>query len=216
MTERADFWSVVRTASTVRRYRSEPVDDSVLERCLQAATWAPSGGNQQPWRFVVVRSAEGRAVVSKGARRSWEAMVEFYRLEVPPDGVDAKSRVLRAMWEHTQVGGDAPVCVLFCLQPQQGAGELQQGGSIFPAVQNFLLAARAQGLGTAITLWHDSCEDEVRSVVGIPDDWRIAALLTAGWPKGSHHPVRRKPISDLVAVDEWTNPWQLDATPNVL
>jgi len=203
-----DLWAVMSTASTVRRYRPEPVDDAVVEKCLQAATWAPSGANQQPWRFVVLRSAQARAVISEGARRTWDAMADFYGLEIPKDrAADTKSRVLRAMWEHTQVGGDAPVCVLFCVRPQPGTGDLQQGGSIFPAVQNFLLAARAQGLGAAITLWHDSCEDELRALVGIPDDWRIATLITAGWPKGAHHRVRRKPIDDVVAVDAWTRRW---------
>lgn len=204
----ADFWAILRTASAVRRYRSDPVDDSVVERCLEAATWAPSGANQQPWRFVVLRSTQARAVVSAGALRTWEAMAEYYDLEVPDDGaIDSKSRVLRAMWEHTHRGGEAPVIVLFCVQPQPGTGELQQGGSIFPAVQNFLLAARAQGLGAAVTLWHDSCDDELRKIVDMPRDWRIAALLTAGWPKGSHHPVRRKPLTDVVAVDEWGQGW---------
>ncbi|MGV0803249.1 nitroreductase family protein, partial [Mycolicibacterium elephantis] len=90
----------------------------------------------------------------------------------------------RAMYEHMHVGGDAPVCVLFCVEPQPGASDLQQGGSIFPAVQNFLLAARAQGLGAAITLWQDACDSELRELVGIPPHWRIATLITAGWPVG--------------------------------
>jgi nitroreductase len=204
-----DLWSVMSSASAVRRYRSDPVPDDVIEKCLISATWAPSGGNQQPWRFVVLRSPEARAAISDGARRTWEVMTKFYQFEMPPEhAVDRKSRVLRAMWEHMHVGGDAPVCVLFCVQPQRGASDLQQGGSIFPAVQNFLLAARAQGLGAAITLWHDSCGDQLRSLVGIPDDWRIATLITAGWPKGRHHPVRRKPIEDVVAIDGWTRGWR--------
>lgn len=203
-----DLWAVMSTASAVRRYRPEPVDDSILEKCLQAATWAPSGGNQQPWRFVVLRSPELRAVITAAAQRTWEVMADFYKFQTPREhAVDPKSRVLKAMSEHMQVGGDAPVCVLFCVQPQRGASDLQQGGSIFPAVQNFLLAARAQGLGAAITLWHDSCDTELRSMVGIPDDWRIATLITAGWPKGGHHRVKRKPVGDVVAVDEWSQLW---------
>lgn len=204
-----DLWTVMRTASAVRRYRSEPVDDAVIERCLQAATWAPSGGNQQPWRFVVVRSAEVRAVISAAAQRTWEVMAEFYGFDAPSeDATDPKSRVLRAMREHMQVGGDAPVCVLFCVEPQPGASDLQQGGSIFPAVQNFLLAARAQGLGAAITLWQDACDSQLRELVGVPPHWRIATLITAGWPAGRHHPVRRKPLAEVAAIDSWTDPWR--------
>lgn len=205
----SDVWAVMRTATTVRRYRDEPVSDEVLERCLLAATWAPSGANQQPWKFVVLQSAQAREVVTAGAARAWQAMTEFYQLSLPEDeAADPKSRALRTMAEHTRIGGGAPAVVVFCIRPQAGASELQQGGSIFPAVQNFLLAARAQGLGAAITLWHYSCEAELRAVAGIPDEWQIAALLTVGWPKGGHHPVRRKPLSEVAVTDHWDTPWQ--------
>lgn len=201
----------MRTASAVRRYRPDPVDDEVLRRCLEAATWAPSGGNQQPWRFLVLRSEQARAVLTKGARGTWDIMVPFYGLTIPAESAtDPKSRVMRAMWEHMNVGGDAPVCVVFCVKPQKGASDLQNGGSVFPAVQNFLLAARAQGLGAAITLWHGSCEDELREIAGIPEDWRIATIITAGWPKGSHRPVNRKPVEEVTAVDHWDQPWGLE------
>ena len=129
-------------------------------------------------------------------------------LSAPEGGAnDPKSRVLRAMAEHMRVGGAAPALVLFCVQPQAGASELHQGGSVFPAVQNFLLAARAQGLGAAITLWHMSCAESLRALIGIPDDWVIAALVTAGWPKGRHRTVRRKPLSEVAVVDRWDRPW---------
>jgi nitroreductase len=206
-----DVIEAMRTASAVRRYRDEPVSDDVLQRCLIAATWAPSGGNQQPWRLVVLRSPAIRDVVTAAAQKTWKVMADFYKFEPPgEDARDPKSRVLRAMSEHMRVGGDAPVCVLFCVQPQRGASDLQNGGSIFPAVQNFLLAARAEGLGAAITLWHDACDAELRSLIGMPEDWRIATLVTAGWPKGGHHPVRRKPLSEAAVVDRWDNPWPVD------
>jgi nitroreductase len=204
-----DIWDVMSSATAVRRYRTEPVPDEVLERCLQAAAWAPSGGNQQPWRFVVVRSAETRAVLTAAAHQTWDTMVEFYGFTLPTEGAtDPKSRVLNAMHEHMQVGGGAPELVLFCVQPQPGASELQWGGSIFPAVQNFLLAARAQGLGAAITLWQDQCDNELRSAVGIPDDWRVATLLTVGWPVGGHRLVRRKALPQVAVIDRWDQPWK--------
>jgi nitroreductase len=203
-----DVIEAMRTSSAVRRYRDDPVPDEVLQRCLLAATWAPSGGNQQPWRLVVLRSPEIRDVVTAAAQKTWKVMADFYDFAPPADdATDPKSRVLRAMSEHMHVGGAAPVCVLFCVQPQRGASDLQNGGSIFPAVQNFLLAARAQGLGAAITLWHDACDAELRSLIGIPDDWKIATLVTAGWPKGGHHPVRRKPLREVASVDRWDNSW---------
>jgi nitroreductase len=203
-----DLWTVMGSASAVRRYRDEPVDDETLDRCLRAASWAPSGANQQPWRFVVLRSGEARAIVTDAAHRTWDSLKDFYGLSAPQDCADdPKSRVLRAMAEHMRVGGAAPVLVLFCVQPQAGASELHQGGSVFPAVQNFLLAARAQGLGAAITLWHTSCGESLRALIGMPDDWVIAALVTAGWPKGRHRAVRRKPLSEVAVVDRWDRPW---------
>lgn len=211
-TTSADLWTVMSTATAVRRYRDEPVDDETLDKCLRAATWAPSGANQQPWRFVVLRSDETRAVVTAAAHDAWDSLREFYGVSAPAEhGDDPKARVLRAMAEHMQLGGGAPVLVLFCVQPQAGASDLQQGGSVFPAVQNFLLAARAEGLGAAITLWHGLCEDELRSLIGIPDDWMIATLVTMGWPRGRHKPVRRKPLSEVAVVDRWDRPWLLNA-----
>lgn len=208
-----DLWEVMRTASAVRRYRDEPVSDEAIETCLRAASWAPSGGNQQPWKFVVLTSSGVRDVITVAANKTWDVMAEFYQFSKPDAAaVDPKSRVLRTMAEHMSVGGAAPVLVLFCVHPQRGTTELQQGGSIFPAVQNFLLAARAQGLGAAITLWHGSCEDQLRSMVGIPDDWKIATLLTVGWPKGGHHPVRRKPLNEVAANDRWDQPWKMATT----
>lgn len=198
----------METATAVRRYRNESVPGDVLEKCLLAASWAPSGGNGQPWKFVVIRSPELRDVITTAARQTWEVMKEFYRLpDVADDADDPKSRVLRAMAEHMDVGGGAPELVLFCVQPQRGTTEMQQAGSIFPAVQNFLLAARSQGLGAAITLWHGHCEPELRASIGIPDDWKIATLLTVGWPAGGHHVVSRRPLPTAAVIDTWENPW---------
>jgi nitroreductase len=203
-----DVWEVMRTASAVRRYREEPVSDEALDKCLRAASWAPSGGNQQPWKFVVIKSTGIRDVLTAAAHKTWDTMKDFYRISMPDEQADdPKSRVLRTMAEHMTVGAAAPALVLFCVQPQRGTTELQQGGSIFPAIENFLLAARAQGLGAAITLWHGSCEDELRSLIGIPDDWLIATLLTVGWPRGGHHSVKRKPLTDVAATDHWSCPW---------
>jgi len=82
----ADLWEVMRTASTVRRYRDEPVSDEVIDTCLRAASWAPSGGNQQPWKFVVLRSQRLRDVVTAAAHKTWDVMTEFYSISLPEIG----------------------------------------------------------------------------------------------------------------------------------
>ena len=200
----SDLWEVMRTARAIRRYRDEPVDDAVVRRCLEAATWAPSGGNQQPWRFVELRSPELRKLIGAGAQESWDIMTGFYGIDVPPDDDRTpKARTLRTMHHHMTNGADVPVCLLFCVQPQRGASDIESSGSIWPAAQNFLLAARAQGLGAAIVLWHRQVEDELRARLGMPDDWKIACTITAGWPVGHHGPLTRRPVDAVTSVDTW-------------
>ena len=141
-----DVWEALSTARTLRRFTDEPVDDATLNRCLQAATWAPNGANVQAWRFVVLRSPEQRAVVdhSRGARSN------------------------RATYELHDRAGEF-TSVLFTTFRYDSASELLLGGSIFPAMQNFLLAARAQGLGACLTSWASyGGEPLLREAVGVP------------------------------------------------
>ena len=201
-----DVYEALYTTRAMRRVKNDPIPLEVQRKILDAAVRAPSGGNQQPWRFVLLESPEVRSIIAEGARRTWEAMTELYGAERPPDdAVDPRSRVFRAMYEHMAGAATVPVCIVCCVQPQRGATDLEQGGSIFPAIQNFLLAARAYGLGAAITLWHRQVDDELRSVTGIPNDWMVAATITAGWPRGGHGPVRRKPAADVICVDRWND-----------
>lgn len=94
--------------------------------------------------------------------------------------------------------------MLFAQQRFPTASELLLGGSIYPAVQNFLLAARAQGLGACLTSWASyGGEPRLRAAVGVPDDWMLAGHAVVGWPRGRHGPVRRHPISEVVYVDRW-------------
>ena len=200
----SEVFEVMRTARSIRRYRPEPVPEEVVHRCLQAATWAPSGGNQQQWHFIRIESRPLRDILTAGAQRSWETMKSFYDIDVPAESDrSSRARTLRAMHRHMTTGANVPVCILFCSEPQRGTSKLEQGASIFPAMQNFLVAARAQGLGAAITLWHRLVEDELRPRLGIPDGWDIAATLTAGWPEGRHGPLSRKPVEQVVSIDGW-------------
>lgn len=208
MLQREDLRALMSTARTIRRFTPEPVADDVLHRCLEAATWAPSGGNQQPWRFVVLRSAEARAAVAQGAAAALEVIQRVYKMERPDPADDSRAaRSARAVFELHDRAPDVPVAVLFAIRPLPATPQLLMGASIFPAMQNFLLAARAEGLGTAVTGWAATGEEALRSAVGIPDDWELAALVVAGWPRGKHGAVRRKPVEQVTAVDRWDQPF---------
>lgn len=202
-----DIWEVMSTARAIRRFRDEPVDDAVLARCLETATWAPSGGNQQPWHFVVMKSPPARDALAIGAARALATIERVYRLERPaPDDDAPRARNARAMFSLHDGAATVPAAVLFCVRDQPSTPVFALGASIFPAMQNFLLAARAVGLGACVTGWHVGSETEFREALGIPDEWRLAGLAIVGWPEGAHGPLRRRPVGEVASLDRWEQP----------
>ncbi|MGO9382416.1 MAG: nitroreductase family protein [Mycobacterium sp.] len=199
-----DVWMVLSTARSIRRFTDEPVDDQTLDRCLEAATWAPNGANAQLWRFVVLDAPEQRAAVAVAARRALKTVESIYGMKRPTDDDRGRAaRNNRATYELHDHAGEH-TSVLFTAFKNEFASEYLQGGSIFPAMQNFYLAARAQGLGACFTSWasYDG-EHVLREAVGIPDEWFLAGHIVVGWPRGHHGPVRRRPIADVVFRNRW-------------
>lgn len=199
-----DVWEAMSTARTIRRFTDEPVDDDTLRRCLRAATWAPNGANAQEWRFVVLRSPQARAAVAAAAARALDVIEPVYGMSRPdPDDDSRRARTNRATYELHDRAGER-TSVLFTQRRFPTASEQLLGGSIFPAMQNFLLAARALGLGACLTSWASYGGDELlRESVGVPDGWMLAGHVVVGWPRGRHGAVRRRPLSEVVFVDEW-------------
>lgn len=199
-----DVWEVMSTARTIRRFTDQSVDDATLTRCLDSARWAPSGANAQGWRFVVLRSPEMRAVVAKAAAQALSVIEPVYGMSRPaPDDDSRQARNSRATYELHDRAGEF-TSVLFAQIHYPTASELLLGGSIFPAMQNFLLAARAQGLGACMTSWASyGGEKLLREAVGVPDDWMLAGHIVLGWPKGRHGPLRRRPLAHAVNLDHW-------------
>ncbi len=203
----SDVFDVMSTARTVRRFTDEPVDDATLTKCLEAARWAPSGANLQPWRFVVLRSDASRAAVARAAERALVEIAPIYGATRPPDDDHSRrARSLRTFYEIHERAGEL-TSVLFAVQALPSTPPLVLGGSIYPAMQNFLLAARAQGLGACPTAWASyGGEELLRDAVGVPDDWLLAGHVMVGWPRGSHGPVRRRPLADVTYLDRWDAP----------
>ncbi|MET0704771.1 MAG: nitroreductase family protein [Mycobacterium sp.] len=203
----SDIWDVMSSARTIRRFTDQPVDDVTLARCLEAATWAPSGANAQGWRFVVLRSPEQREVVGRAAAHALEVIEPVYGMTRPAEDDHSRTaRNNRATYELHDRAAEF-TSVLFTQKHYPTASELLLGGSIFPAMQNFLLAARAQGLGACLTSWCSYGGEQVlRDAVGIPPDWLLAGHIVVGWPKGRHGPVRRRPLAGAVNLDRWDQP----------
>ena len=200
----------MRTARTIRRFRDDAVPDEVLHRCLEAATWAPSGGNLQPWRFIVLRSPETRAVMKLGADKALAVIEEVYGYKRPTDDeTDQGARDRRAVYELHDRAADVPIGVLFAYKELRATPPEIQGSAIFAAMENFLLACRNEGLGAVVTGWGNTADAELRVVCNIPDEWKIATIVAAGYPQGRHDVVKRKPVAKVAFVDRWDEPFVL-------
>jgi nitroreductase len=200
----------ISTTRAIRRYTGEPVPDEALATILFAATRAPTGSNRQGFRFLVLRDGdptalEARAVLGDVMRRMWRAKRahDGYDAGSGTDPDSPKSRLDRTMQHYADHYEDAPVVILACLVRHRPGPEETIGASIYPACQNLLLAARALGYGGVLTAIQQAVPDELRRILGIPDDVFLAATITLGRPVGSHGPVRRRALREVVYESRW-------------
>lgn len=215
-----DALQAIMTTRAIRRFTTDPVSDADIETCLRAAQQAPSGGNVQPQQYVVLTDPEVKAAVGAIYQRA------YHRYEAAlPEPTEFEDEDKAAAWRRTRDAsryladhlGDVPVLVLF-LQPiipwgaDDADGHMDIGrldASVYPAVQNFCLAARSLGLGTALTTVIRVYSDEVFAALGVPTKsdgrprFEIAALVPVGYPKGNFGIAPRKPAA---AVTHW-NTW---------
>ena len=205
------------TTRAIRRYRPDPIPDDHLSQILFAATRAPSGSNRQSFRFVVLRDGpraqQAKALLGEAFRAGWSAKRgdDGYGQGSGTRDDSPKSRTARAMQHFVDHFEQTPVVVLVCMVGRRG--HLTDGGSVYPACQNLLLAARALGYGGVITMWHHAVDAELHNLLDIPADVPIAATIPLGVPEGSHGPVRRRPVSELVFDDGWDQPAAWAAEP---
>lgn len=212
-----DLLEGIATTRAIRRYRDEPVTDEQLTTVLFAASRAPSGSNRQPFRFVVLRdgsnAAAAKALIGDAARQMWGAKrrADGYDEGSGTRADSPKARTAAALERFVNRFEEIPVVILPCLVRYR-APNPYEGGSIYPAVQNLLLAARGIGLGGALTIWQAPVEAELRMLLDIPDDVLIAGTVTLGHPEGGHGPVRRRPLGELVYQDRWgeSPAWAVD------
>jgi len=214
-----DLFEAMSTLRSVRRLRSDPVPDDLLRKVLTAATWAPNGGNAQPWRFLAVRDPELRRELGRTYEALWMSFRDAYAAKRLGNlEGDARARAQRMLDSADYLAHhfhEAPVIVIPCVEiahlaiTDAGLDRpcLVGGATIYPAVENLLLACRAVGLGTTLTTLLCAKEPEIRALLGIPDGWATCAHLPIGWPQGKGHgPVRRKPIEKVAYLDRWEQP----------
>ena len=201
-----DFFDVVTTQRAMRRLEPRPIPDAVLRQIMDAAICAPSGGNRQGWSFVVVRDPAKRARLGELYREAWGELmkVPYYAgaAKAPADSPAGKMLAsARHLGEHL---GEAPVLVLACIALDPGvAPSLTTGASIYPAVQNLMLAARAHGVGSCITTIHRFRDAQVKELLAIPADVETAALIPLGYPLGKFGRPPRRPLREVAFADRW-------------
>ncbi|MCR9259488.1 MAG: nitroreductase family protein [Pseudomonadaceae bacterium] len=201
----------------IRRYRDEPIPEDVLRDMLFTATRAPSGSNRQPFRFVVLtdsdKAVQAKKLIGDSAIKFWDAKRanDQYDKGSGADPNSPKSRMARTMQTYVDNLYKAPCLILPCLVRYREPNPME-GASIYPAVQNLLLAARAMGYGGVITGFHGPVQDQLKPLLGIPEDVFISCTVTLGKPQGKHGPVRRRPMQELVFGDTWAEApaWAVD------
>jgi nitroreductase len=201
---------LVRTNGTCRDYKLDPVSDSVLAEILDAARWGPTGGNRQPVSFVAVRDHKKKEALRDLYIPIWQPYYAAAR-----EGsirVGAKLTILENADRFAKNMADIPVLLVVCARladvhptdNRLGRLSIVGGASVYPAVQNVLLAARELGLGTALTTLLCESEPAVKALLGIPDDVSTAAMVTLGWPiKPFPKKLSRRPLSEMAFVDSY-------------
>lgn len=215
MSQTVDFSMPLEEAMTtqraVRRLRTDPVPDALVLRLIELALKAPTGSNAQNWEFVVLRDPSVKARLARQNRFAWGLYGGLGRRLAATD--PKMLRVLdAAQWQADHLH-EAPVIVVACLRgvrlPFPNIFAASYYGSIFPSVQNLLLAARAAGLGAALItlpLWSTFA---ARRILGLPWSVTPCAVVPLGWPLGRYGPTTRRPVGDVVSLDRFGHrPWK--------
>jgi nitroreductase len=224
--EDAPIFEVMSTMRAMRRLKPDPVPDELLEKLVRAASWGPSGSNLQGYEFVVVTD---RGVMGRLAQL-WSRSVDAYLSSVGNVTPAAQDEgVRRAVLYQRDHFHETPALIVACYRGSRldpgtarrllgsfGPGDavrlvargprislLGEASSVYPGVQNILLAARALGLGAVLTIWHLMLEHEWKTELRIPKDVNTFAVIPVGWPRGRFGPVKRRAAAEVIHRDRW-------------
>lgn len=212
MPESTDIFDIIHTTRAMRRLRPDPVPDALIHKILEAGVSAANGGNTQRWRFLVIKDPAIKRAVQAYYKRAFDEVVgPRYRTSAPPPGMtpERHQRQHAAVEYLTEHFHEAPVWIVACLDEGSAAPTRWSGASIYPAVQNMLLAARALGLGSTLTTRHLLHEKEAEAALGLPPGVHSYAILPIGYPMGRFGPVARTALGDVVFADKWGEPYRV-------
>ena len=193
-----EFTELVVKRRSIRKFRQDLVDNTVIERILEAGRWAPSASNSQPWRFIVITETGIRRKIAENSTQfSKEAWRKF-----PPES----ARYLAARggsWDKSTMAR-VPVFVAVCFRLVENIRDELVLGSVWMAVENMLLAAANEGLGSCIyTFYNMQEEDKIKEILQVPEDYRIACLIQLGYGDTAPAPPSRKPLTEIVSYQHF-------------
>jgi nitroreductase len=206
--------AVMETQRAVRKVRFDPVDDRIVVRCIELALKAPTGSNGQNWEFVVVKDGDVKAKLARSYRAAWSVYGRVGQRVTA--GNEAMQKVLAAVEWQVDHFEQIPVMVVACLRgarlplvPPPPIAATSYYGSIYPSVQNLLLAARAMGLGASLITLPLLSVTAARRALGLPMSVTPACVVPLGWPRGRYGPTTRRPVGDVVHLDRFgQQPWK--------
>ena len=204
-----EVFEIMGTTRSMRRLKPDPVPDELIHKILEAGACAANGGNTQKWRFLVVKDPAIKKAVQVWYKKAFDEVVgPRYASSAPPPGStpDRYKRQHGAVEYLTEHYHEAPVWIVACLEDGPNPNR-SAGASVYPAVQNMLLACRALGLGSTLTTRHLQFEKETESALGLPPGVHSYAILPIGWPMGKFGPTGRGKMADFVYGDTYGETW---------
>ncbi|MCR9106167.1 MAG: nitroreductase family protein [Gammaproteobacteria bacterium] len=192
----------IRTTRAIRRLKPDPVPPELIRKVCQAGTYAPSGGNRQPWIFVAVTEQERRNFIAERYRSVFDDYIApAIEAAKDPAFPDAKRRNLRAAVDLAHNLHKAPVHLIIAGWTRRGEPQIQ---GLFPAIQNILLACRAVGLGASLTTAHMGVRQEIDSFLGLSEKTPSCALIPIGWPLGKYGTPPRRSIDECLHFEHYS------------
>lgn len=213
-----ELYDAMRTAFSAREFTPDPIPDETLARILEHARFAPSGGNRQGWRVIVVRDQGTKAAISELAKPAAKKYAAQVAAGESPWNTILPSQVDAATIEATPVPPvliepfkSAPVVLVVCvdlrvvasLDKELGRVGIASGASIYPFAWNILLAAKNEGLGGTITTMPIAQEPKMRELLGIPDHVAVCAVMPMGRPARQLTKLRRKPVAEFATLERF-------------
>lgn len=210
MADEMGVFEVMYNSRAMRRLKEDPVPEDLLVKLIDAGNQAPSGSNRQAARWIVVRDPAVRAELARLNKVSVDAYVgpqSGRPSELPHQSGDKRKRMLESVIWQAENMQNIPALIIACYEFDEpvAAGEAARaGGSIWPGIQNVLLAARALGLGAAPTTLGLMDRDAVKPLLKLPPEMEAICLIPVGYPTGNFGPVTRMPVEDIMRWDTWS------------